>query len=115
MEKYRNIDILQEALLCSHDTCVNAMVEKATSGVSAVYYIAPYFYCAAKNERVLPLTVYKGDKHRANWEKVCFKQGRTLYRCLDGNKPPDKEPLDVTNTTFEWFIGPLSDFGDAND
>jgi len=106
--------MIAEALALTFAQVQSACSSHARKEQASVYYFSPYYYCAVKNEEYLPPKLYSDDAHKTEWEKVCFKQGRTLYRTLDGNAAPPIEPLDCTNSSFEWFIGPLSNLPDAN-
>jgi hypothetical protein len=114
MEQYKNIDLLCEILEMSRERIIGIMKTGGTKERAATYYLSPYYYCAVKKDRLLPNKLYEDDTQPTLWEKICFKQGRTLYRTLDGNTPPPEEPLLLSDTTFEWFIGPLSSLPDAN-
>lgn len=96
-------DMMSELFGIPYERIDSLMMQKATKTCPSLYYYCPFYYVSIKSARALPKFLNGDPQH---WQKVCTKQGRTIWRCLDGNKF-------FENTHFyeiedaEWFVGPL--------
>lgn len=99
---YSGKQMISELFGIPYEKIDSLMMKKATPTCPALYYYCPFNYVAIKSARALPKNLYGDPQY---WQKVCSKNGRTIWRCLDGNKFRENTHFDEIENA-EWFVGP---------